>query len=515
MTKITFSVFRPPYSRILLGSLVGLCLVLITGCLNLGPKYQRPDLGYEIPPSYQHASAGASTANPVTPEPPDRWWLVFHNPDLNQTVDQVLQHNLDIKKATARILEVRAQVVQARGARLPEVGLEAQIQRQSQPVGVTAGPTGQTRVTTNIDSLSIPAGFEVDLWGRLARAEEAARDDLLQSEESRHTVAQTVTAEAISLYLQIESLERQISIVEDSINSYRDSLQVVNRRYERGLVSILDLRQARRTLAQAEARLPSLRQDLGTAQQQLAVLVGRYPQTSPAREQPEDYYKQLDPVPPGLPSELLRRRPDIKASEAGLRAQNARVGEALAARFPRISLTGNLGYTSSDLSTLLRPESFLWNWASGVVQPLFQGGRLAARQREAEARFEQGAADYAKTVLTAFSEVEQALLTREEQLRRRERLLKFLEEARATQRVAESRYQRGLVGYLDVLEAQQTRYQAEENLILADFAILNNRVSLHRSLGGGWAQPEPISPPKAFFLKTSQKTGNQPAAMNN
>lgn len=499
MARSNRSNSRPSCSRVFLGSLVGLYLVMLAGCLNLGPQYQRPDLGYEIPPSYQHTSG-----NPVTPVPEDRWWQVFHDPDLDQMVDRVLQHNLDIKKAAARILEVRAQVVQARANRLPQVELEAQIQRQSQPVGVTAGPTGPTRTTVNIDSLSIPATFEVDLWGRLARAEEAAREDLLQSEENRHTVAQTVTAEAISLYLQIESLERQIKIVEDSIESFRDSLQVVNRRYERGLVSVLDLRQARRTLAQAEARLPALRQDLGTAQQQLAVLLGRYPKTSPARVHPEDYYQKLDPVPPGLPSELLRRRPDIKASEAGLRALNARVGEALAARFPRIALTGNLGYTSSDLSTLLQPESFLWSWAADLVQPLFQGGRLVARQREAEARFQQGTADYAKIVLTAFSEVEQALLTREEQLQRRERLLKFLEEARATQRVAESRYQRGLVGYLDVLEAQQTRFQAEENLVLVDFAILNNRVSLHRSLGGGWAQLEPVPRPKTLFLKTSK-----------
>jgi multidrug efflux system outer membrane protein len=280
---------------------------------------------------------------------------------------------------------------------------------------------------------------------------------------------------------------------------------VVNRRYERGLVSILDLRQARRTLAQAEARLPALRQDLGVTQQQLAVLLGRYPKTRQARQHPEDYYQQLEPVPPGLPAELLRRRPDISASEAGLRAQNARVGERLAARFPTISLTGNLGYTSSDLSDLFRPESFLWSWAAGLVQPLFNAGRLTARQREAEARFQQGAAVYAKTVLTAFAEVEQALLTRKEQLQRRERLLKFLEEARATQRVAQSRYQRGLVGYLDVLEAQQTRFQAEENVVLADFALLNNRVSLHRSLGGGWGQLPPVSPPKTLFINISKK----------
>ena len=490
----------PRYSPVFIGGFVGLLLLMAAGCINLGPKYKRPDLGFAVPAAYQHDSTSL-----VTPKPQDRWWEAFHNPELNQVVDQVLQHNLDIKQATARIMEVRSQVVQARADRLPVVGLEAQIQRQSQPVGVTAGPTGSTRITANVDSLSLPASFEVDLWGRLARAEEAAREDLLQSEENRHTVAQTVVAEAISLYLQMESLERQIKIVEDSIANYRDSLEVVNRRYERGLVSILDLRQARRTLAQAEARLPALRQDLGVAQQQLTVLLGRYPKTRPVRQHPEDYYKQLDPVPPGLPAELLRRRPDIKASEAGLRALNARVGERFAARFPTISLTGNLGYTSSDLNDLFRPEGFLWSWAAGLVQPLFNAGKLTARQREAEARFQQGAAGYAKTVLTAFAEVEQALLTRKEQLQRRERLLKFLEEARSTQRVAQSRYQRGLVGYLDVLEAQQTRFQAEENVVLADFALLNNRVSLHRSLGGGWGQLAPVSPPKTLFINISKK----------
>jgi multidrug efflux system outer membrane protein len=476
---------------------------MVAGCLNLGPKYQRPDLGFPIPPTYQQASK-----NLVTPVPEDRWWEVFRNPEINQLVEEVLRHNLDIKKATARILEVRAQVVQARADRFPRVDLQGQIQRQSQQVGVTAGPQGGARVTTNIESVTFPATFEVDLWGRLARAEEAAREDLLQSEENRHTVAQTVVAEALSLYLQMESLERQIKIVNDSISNYRDSLEVVNRRYERGLVSILDLRQARRTLAQAEARLPSLRQDLGTTQQQLSVLLGRYPKTRKVRQHAEDYYKKLDPVPPGLPSELLLRRPDIRAAEAKLRALNARVAERLAARFPRITLTGNLGYSSDELSEIFRPESFLWSWAAGLVQPLFNAGKLIARQREAEARYQQGSVEYAQTVLTGFSEVENALLTREEQLQRRVRLLNFLDEARATQRVAESRYQRGLVEYLDVLEAQQTRFQAEENVVLVDFAILNNRVNLHRSLGGGWAGLAPISHPKSVFLKASHKGMN-------
>ena len=194
-------------------------------------------------------------------------------------------------------------------------------------------------------------------------------------------------------------------------------------------------------------------------------------------------------VPQGLPSDLLLRRPDIRAAEANLMALNARVGVAKASRFPQITLTGSFGYSSSELDRLFRSESELWNLALGVVQPLFDAGKLKAGQKAAEARYEQGLAEYAKTILTAFSEVESALLTRKEQLERRDRIMNFLMEARATQKVAESRYERGLVDYLTVLDAQQTRFEAEEKLVLVDLAILSNRVTLHRALGGGWGDP--------------------------
>jgi multidrug efflux system outer membrane protein len=290
----------------------------------------------------------------------------------------------------------------------------------------------------------------------------------------------------------MESLERRIEITELSIQYFKRSRDLVEGRYRRGLISILDVTQARRILAQAEALLPSLRQDLGLTQQKLAILLGRYPGTRPARRHPEEYYHYLEAVPPGVPSELLLRRPDIRAAEAGLKSLNARVGVAKASRFPRINLTGSFGYSSDDLNMLFQPESQLWSLAFGIIQPLFDAGRLKANQRAAEARYEQGVADYAKTVLTAFSEVEGALLTRKEQLERRERFVNFLKEARATQKIAESRYNRGLVSYLTVLDAQQTRVEAELNMVLVDFAIFSNRVALHRALGGGWAELEPV-----------------------
>jgi len=448
--------------------------------MRVGPDYHRPDTGIQMPAHYEHGSAEI-----VTPQPDDRWWEVYGEVEINRLVDEVFRNNLDIKKATAGILEVRSKFVQARADRFPSLSLQSQGERQErQIIGIIPGESFS--VLSETYTFSLPASFEVDLWGRLARGQEAARADLLQAEENRRTVAQTVVAETISLYLLVESLERRIRIALDKIQSYGQSLAFVEGRYERGLISILDVMQARSALAQAEAILPSLRQDLGITQQKLSVLAGRYPRTITPRLHPEDYYKRLEPVPPALPSDLLLRRPDIRAAEAGLLALNARVGVAKASRFPSISLTGTLGYSSNELDRLFRPESELWNIALGGVQSLFDAGKLKAGQRAAEARYQQGVAEYAKTVLTAFSEVEGALLTRKEQLDRRDRVLNQLMEARRTQKVAKNRYKRGLVDYLTVLVAQQARFKAEEDLVLVDLAILSNRATLHRALGGGW-----------------------------
>ena len=448
---------------------------LFSGCVNLGPNYQKPEPGFSVPERFQHQPDAAIKAPRITE---DRWWTVFGDPEIDRIVEEALANNLDIRTAAARIVELRAQFIRSRADRLPSVGLESAKVRQR-----------ERNIEIDIYSLSFPASFEIDLWSRLAKAEDAARYDLLQAEENRLTTTQSVAAESVSLYFRIESFERRISIAMQSIEKFNNSLDLVNNRYIRGLVGILDVRQARRALAQAEATLPPLRQDLGIAQQNLSILLGRYPTTIPPRTHGDDYYRKLEPVPPGLPSELLMRRPDIRAAEANLKALTDRIGVAKAARFPRISLTGSYGYASTELDGLLNPGSLLWNIAAGLVQPLFDAGKLKANQRAAEARLKSGLTQYTKTVLRAFSDVEEALLTRKEQLDRRKRVAHFVEEARATQRVAEGRYQRGLTDYLSVLEAQQTRFQAEQNLVLVDLAILTNRVNLHRALGGGWGRP--------------------------
>ena len=449
--------------------------MLFAGCMKVGPDFKKPDMDSQVRESYQHAPSDVEMEKIA-----DRWWIAFNDPELNQIVKNVLSNNLDIKKALAVISEMRAYFVQSRADRFPRLSLQGEVRRQRILPGIES----------DLYNLSLPASFEIDLWGRLARAEEAALASLTKTEENARIIAQTIVSEAITLYFQIESLERRIQITEQSIENYRRNLSFVERRYEGGLTSILDLRQARRILAQTESTLPSLRQELGIRQQKLAVLSGQYPEARSARTQPEDYFKLPSPIPPGLPSDLLLRRPDIRAAEANLRALNAKIGVAKGNRFPKITLTGTFGYSSGELDQLFMPGSSLWNIAFGVLQPIFDAGRLKAGQRAAEAQFQQGLADYARTVLTAFSEVESALLTREEQLEKRGKMLTFLAEARGTQKVAENRYDRGLVGYLTVLDAQQARFQAEESLVLVELAILSNRVTLHRALGGGWGDPE-------------------------
>jgi outer membrane protein, multidrug efflux system len=468
--------------RIWCGGLAMVIFLFLHGCINLGPDYAQPGLGVQAPDTYEYAPTETESLMAG-----DRWWMVFGDAELNQLVEDVLKNNWDIKQAAARILEARYQYVRARAGRFPSADFDTGFNRRQ----IRGGNQGSGTIVNSFE-LSGVAAFEVDLWSRLAKISRAAWEDILIEEENRQTLAQSVVAEAISLYLEMEALERRLQIATQSIEAFRLSLQFVETRYERGLTSVLDVRQARRVLAQAETLIPQFEQEMGIIQQQLSVLKGHYPRTRPSRRQPEDYYKRLAPVPPGLPSDLLMRRPDIRAAEEQLKALNERVGVAKAARFPAITLTGGYGWTSEDLNKLLRPENAVWSLTAGLAQPIFDAGRLKAGQRAAEARYQQGVAEYVQTVLNAFGEVERALLTRKLQLERRERELKFLEEARATQRAAEERYMRGLVIYLDVLDAQITRFQAEDNLALVDLAILRNRVALHRALGGGWAEPEPV-----------------------
>ena len=262
--------------------LLTVSFLLTSGCMKMGLDFLRPDSKSLVPVSYEQAQGTA-----LEPNLDDPWWKDFNDPALTKFVEDALSNNLDIKRATSRVLEVRSQFIQSRAARLPQLDFRGEGAKRRATITTGQSPSGQ-KITIDSYDLSLPASFEVDLWGRLARSEEASRADLLQAEENRRTIAQTVVGDTISLYFQIESLERRIQITENSIDTFSLSLKVADNRYRRGLRSVLDVRQARRLLAQTEAVLPLLREDLGVTQQRLAVLLGRYPKTRPPNTHPED-----------------------------------------------------------------------------------------------------------------------------------------------------------------------------------------------------------------------------------
>ncbi|MCK4538788.1 MAG: efflux transporter outer membrane subunit [Candidatus Krumholzibacteria bacterium] len=457
--------------------------VLLPSCsipfLKAGPDYERPET-VEVPISYEN-----DTADTTATYDGAAWWKTFGDPELNGLVEEVISGNLDIRKATAVIREFGSYVTQSRADRLPSINLNGSYQHQYMPATQPMPGMSSERESESYNA-SAAAAFEIDLWGKLSRAEEAARATLLASRENRRTIMHSIISETVSLYIQLSTCEKRIILSEENIKAAGKSLRIVRARYERGIASILELKQAERTMAQAETTLPQLRQDLGTARQRLSVLLGRYPSSKPHTATMDDYKLDLSPVPPGLPSNLLERRPDILAAEARLHSAAARVGVAKSNLFPRIALTGSYGYTSDELSDLFTPDNLLWNLVAGVTQPLFNSGKLIAAKNVAWAQYEQSAIDYAKTVLQAFAEVEGVLLTRDRQIEKREKILIFVDKAREVERIASARYERGISGYLSVLDAMQARYQAEENLLLVDLLILTNRVTLHRALAGRW-----------------------------
>jgi multidrug efflux system outer membrane protein len=462
---------------------------LLASCgfgFRTGPDYERPAEVAEFPAPDTFLQAGGDTT-PVLSRV--RWWEVFGDSTLDRLIDEAVENNLDIRKATASVAEMAAYSRKALSDRLPAVVIDGDWARQKLP-DAAATQGSSIGGTTDSWNLSLGASYEWDLWGKWSRAHEAARADLAASIETRNTIIQSVIAETATLYFQIEATERRIKISEDLIDSYARSVNTIEARYRRGLTSALDLTQAQRSLASARSVLPQYRQELGGLQHRLAVILGRYPESTPPREQPEEYFRRLAPVPAGLPSDLLESRPDVRAAEERLRALNARYGVSVANLFPRITLTGNYGYTSGELDGLFRPDQVLWNLIAGVTKPIFNSQTLLTEKDAARARYEQGLADYAKTVLGAFAEVESALLTRREQLEKREYILEFLDKARVTLTIAQSRYDRGLVDYITVLDAWAARFQAEDSLVLVDLAILTNRVSLHRALGGNWIEAD-------------------------
>ena len=442
------------------------------------PVLPKPAADISIPETFAH-SPETTTDAPLDVQ----WWKEFNNPDIDSLVENILAHNPDIHIASAKIGEIRSYFVQTKADRLPQLGGSAQASHQKAS-GYLTIPGADRK--SDLYNLSFPASFELDLWGRLSSAEQAAKQDLLRAEEARLTVMNSVIAEGISLYLSARAIQLRIDLARKRVSIYQNHAAIMTYRYKHGLSSYLDMTQAESILAQAASLIPPLEQELVSIQQKLALIAGAYPGNSSSLSQGNPFFMDLPPISPGMPSDLLLNRPDIRAAKAGLSALEEKINVAHKSKFPQITLTGNFGYASPELENVLKPEAELWSLAMGISRPLFDGGRLKAGQRAAEARYLQGVAEYAKLLLTAFFEVENALVTRKKQLERKELLKTLKEKYTITRQSAENHYEKGLTDYTTVLNARQAVFQAEENLILTDLSLMTNRVTLYRALGAGF-----------------------------
>ncbi|MEM8993335.1 MAG: efflux transporter outer membrane subunit [Acidobacteriota bacterium] len=489
-----------------------------SGC-TLGPDPERPVTVVDGAEAFVHApsSDGPSTGLPseATAEPSDDvgpWWQSFGDTATVALVEQALDANTDLQAAAARVLEVQTRVKSARGARWPELGVSSGLSRTRN--SFILPEVGRVAVYATTFSASLDVSYQLDLFGRLERAEQAAWSDLLAEEAARQTVVHSVIAEVVRARTQLSTLGRGEAIARETRDSWSRTLETIERRYTAGLASALDLRLARENLASAEAELVVAGQRLEQSRLSLDVLLGRRPGTG---EVPTEWLAplpSLEPVPVGLPASLLDRRPDLRQREMQLAAATSRIGVALANLYPNLSLTGSAGSNSDTFSDLLSSDTLVYNAITSLVAPIFTAGQRRADVEAARARADQAAAAYAGSILRALREVEDALVRDNAARDRLGHLEKRVEEARAARDIAEERYRRGVLPLLQVLESERRLRGAENALTAAQGETWSSRVDLFLALGGDWLPAEDDvgeSPPgqKASAVSTTSTTSSE------
>jgi multidrug efflux system outer membrane protein len=451
---------------------------LVSGCA-VGPNYHRPDV--QTPATYRDLSENPQVQAQAASYADLPWWQVFQDPQLQELIRTALKQNYDLQIATERINAARAQLAITRSNLLPQV----------QGGGTFYGGKQQFfPATINLLFLAADASFQLDLFGRLRRETEAARAQLLATEDARQTVILTLVSDVASDYFALLQLDLELKITLDTVSTQQDSVKLTNLRLDHGVATKLDVLQAQEVLDTANAQIPDLERQIAQEEDAISILLGNYPQGVPRgktlAEQP------LPPdVPPGLPSSILERRPDIREAEQSLRAANAEIGVAKAQFFPQISLTGSGGGAfgrSSSFSSLMSSQSAIWSYGGQVSQPIYTGGALRGNLHLAQSQYQQALIAYRQSIQSAFGDVSDALIGYQKfhQVRlRQEDTVKDLQEA---VRLSDMRYKGGTTTYLEVLDGQRSLFAAEITLAGARGTEYQSLVQLYRALGGGWQQ---------------------------
>jgi len=451
-----------------------LCLVL-GGCL-LGPDYRRPAL--DTPQNWRFGEKEARDLADTA------WWEQFRDPVLNELITVALRENKDLKIAAARVEEFRGRYGVVRAAQFPRAGAGASVGgERSTNRGQTPLPATSPN-PTELYQANFFASWEIDLWGKLRRGSEAARADLVATEEGRRSVILTLVASVAGAYVNLRDLDRQLEIARRTAKSREDSYKIFLLRFQAGYVSDLELSQVNSLYQQTLATIPALGKAISQQEDALSLLLGRNP-GAVARGKMIDAL-EVPAVPAGLPSSLLERRPDLRQAEQELISANAQIGVARAQYFPSITLTGLFGWESIRLSQLFTGPARTWSWMAPVTQPIFTAGSIGAGVKIAKAIREEALFNYQRAVQSAFRDVDDALIDQRstrEQLAAQTRQLQALRSYASTARL---RYENGYTSYLEVLDAERSLFDAELAYTQTTGGLLQALINLYKAMGGGW-----------------------------
>ena len=471
------------------------------------PEMSTPEAEQDLPDRFE-AAPGDTTlpaaAADTTAYDATRWWAAYEDSSLTALVDTALAANLNLEEAQGRVEELAAQFRIARAPLFPSVTANGQGNYQNQPAntgigGAIGGGQGPDRFEFTDYQATLGLSYELDFWGRVRSQRTAALSQYFATAADLQTARLSVISQTISTYAQIASLRRQVRLGERTVGLLEERVAVTEDRYARGLVPSFQLYTVRQSLQAAQADQPDLERRLYEAQSRFATLLGRF-----AGEQrallPDSMTVPLapEPVPAGLPADLLMQRPDVRGAALRLEAARQEIGVARAEMLPSLSLTGQGGTQSSELADLVDPGQVFASFAGQLTAPLFQGGRLRANLNAAEARYKQQAARYEQTVLTAFQEVKASLVGYEKQRQRYREVERQVDTARDAFQAQRDRYERGVGDALALIDAERTLVQAQTRLAGVGLAVVNARLALHRALGGPWTDAEPVDDPRLF-----------------
>ena len=452
---------------------ITLAMLLLAACA-VGPDYEKPEI--DTPDVYRFTDEEASDVINT------RWWTQFEDPVLDELIDEALRANLDVRTAAARVEQFAARLNITRSEYFPQVGYGVGAERQ----GISrdrANGLGIDSITTSYEA-TINVGWELDVWGRIRRATEASRAQLLAAEEARRTVIMSLVSSVATGYISLRRLDRQLEIAVQTRDLRGESLRLFELQFNGGVIGQLQLSQIQSEYELAVSAVPTIERDIAIQENLISILLGRNPGAIPRGKTIDKL--TFAQVPEGVPSDLLLRRPDIRQAEQDLIANNALIGVARAAYFPRISLTGFAGFVSGDLDAWFDSDSAAWAAGGALAGNIFTGGALKGNVKQAEALQQQSLYAYQQSIITSLKEVEDALISTQ---KAREKLLsdgRRVDALKEYARIARLRYDNGFTSYIEVLDSERSLFSSQLNFVDTQRDIYVGLVNTYKAMGGGW-----------------------------